>query len=45
MLYRGIMAVCTQINTKHIKILCGQKEEFLNVKRGGTYRNQRALMG
>jgi len=32
MLYRGIMAVCSQIHTKHINTLCGQKVELLNVK-------------
>jgi len=32
MLYREIMAVCSQIHTKHINTLCGQNEEFLNVK-------------
>ena len=32
MLYREIMAVCSQIRKKHINILCGQKLEFFNVK-------------
>jgi hypothetical protein len=32
MLYREIIAVCSQIHTKHIKTLCGQKVEFVNVK-------------
>jgi len=32
MLYREIMAVCSEIHTKHINKLCGQKEELLNVK-------------
>jgi len=32
MLYREIIAVCSQIHTKHIKILCGQNVEFVNVK-------------
>ena len=32
MLYRGIMAVCSQIHSKHINTLCGQNVEFLNVK-------------
>ena len=30
MLYRKIIAVCSQINIKHIIILCGQNVEFLN---------------
>ena len=32
MLYREISAVCSEIHTKHINTLCGQNEEFLNVK-------------
>ena len=32
MLYREIIAVCSQIHTKHINTLCGQKVESLNVK-------------
>jgi len=32
MLYRGIMAVCSQIHTKHINTVCGQNVEMLNVK-------------
>jgi len=37
MLYREVIAVCSQIHTKHINTLCGQNEELLNVKPGGTY--------
>ena len=39
MLYREIMAVCSQIHTKHILVnaLCGQNVEFVNVKPGGKY--------
>jgi hypothetical protein len=37
MLYREIIAVCSQIHTKHINTLCGQNVELLNVKPGGTY--------
>jgi hypothetical protein len=33
MLYREIIAVCSQI---HTNTLCGQKAELLNVKSGGT---------
>jgi hypothetical protein len=36
MLYREIIAVCSEIHTKHINILCGQNVEFVNVKPGGT---------
>ena len=32
MLYREIMAVCSEIDTKHITALCGQNVELLNVK-------------
>jgi len=32
MLYRKIIAVCSQIHTKHINILGGQNVELLNVK-------------
>jgi len=32
MLYREIIAVCSQIHTKHINTLCGQNVELLNVK-------------
>ena len=32
MLYREIIAVCSQIHTKHVNTLCGQNVELLNVK-------------
>jgi len=32
MLYREIMAVCSQIHTKHINTLCGQNVELLKGK-------------
>jgi len=32
MLYREIIAICSQIHTKHINTLCGQNVELLNVK-------------
>jgi hypothetical protein len=32
MLHREIMAVCSEIHTKHINTLCGQKVELLNGK-------------
>ena len=31
-MYREIIAVCSQIYTKHINTLCGQNVELLNVK-------------
>ena len=32
MLYREIIAVCSQIHTKHTNTLCEQKVELMNVK-------------
>ena len=32
MLYREIMAVCSEIHTKHINTVCGQNVELLNIK-------------
>jgi len=32
MLYREIIAVNSQIHTKHINTLCGKNVEFFNVK-------------
>jgi hypothetical protein len=32
MLYREIIAVCSQIHTKHKNALCGQNVELLNVE-------------
>jgi hypothetical protein len=45
MLYREIIAVCSETHTKHINTLRGQKVELLNVKPGGTYSNRWALKG
>jgi hypothetical protein len=45
MLYREIIAVCSEIHTKHINTLCGQNGESVSVKPGGTYSNHRALEG
>ena len=39
MLYREIIAVCSQIHTKHINTLCGQNVELLNVKPAGTFNS------
>jgi hypothetical protein len=43
MLYREKVAVCSEIHTKHINTLCGQKVELLNVKPGGAYSNHWAV--
>jgi len=32
MLYREMIAVCSQIHTKHRNTLCEQNVEFMNVK-------------
>ena len=32
MVYREIIAVCSQNHTKHINTVCGQNVEFANVK-------------
>jgi len=37
MLYAEIMAVCSEIHTKHINTQCGQNAEFLDVKPDGAY--------
>jgi hypothetical protein len=39
MLYREIIAVYSEIRTKHINTLSGQDVEFFNVVPGGTYSN------
>jgi hypothetical protein len=43
MLYREIIAVCSEIHTKHINTLCGQNVELLTVKPGGTYSDHCAV--
>jgi hypothetical protein len=36
MMYREIIAVCSEIHTKHTNTLCGQNAEFVNVKPAGS---------
>jgi len=43
MLYRDIIAVCSQIHAKNTHTLCEQNVEFVNLKPGGTYSNHQAL--
>jgi hypothetical protein len=43
MLYREIIAVCSEIHTKHINTLCGQNVEFVSVKPVGTNSNHWAI--
>jgi hypothetical protein len=50
MLYSEIIAVCSQIHTKHINTLCGQNIEFVNVKPGkvkgkGKFRSRTGYEG
>jgi hypothetical protein len=45
MLFREIIAVCSEIHTKHINTLCGQNVEFVNVITDGTYSDHWALNG
>jgi len=45
MLYKEIIAVCSEIHTKHINTLCGQNVEFVNIKHGGTYSDRWATEG
>jgi hypothetical protein len=45
MLYREIIAVCSEIRTKQINTVCGQNVELLNVKTDGTYNDHWALKG
>jgi len=45
MLCREIIAVCSQIHTKHLNTLCGQNVELVNVKPGATYSYYWALKG
>jgi len=43
MLYKEIIAVCSEIYTKHINTLSGQNLELANVKPGGTYSDHCAV--
>jgi hypothetical protein len=45
MLYSEIIAVCSEIHTKHINTLCGQNVDFCIAKLGGTCSNHQALKG
>jgi hypothetical protein len=45
MLCRVIIAVCSEIHTKHINRACGQDVEVLNFGLGATKINYRALKG
>ena len=45
MLNREIIAVCSEMHTKHMNTLCGQNVELLIVKPGGTCSNHWGLKG
>ena len=45
MLYREIIAVRSEIHTKHINGLCGKNVELLNVKTAGIYSDHWAVKG
>jgi hypothetical protein len=38
MLYREIIAVCSEIHKEHTNTLCGQNVELVNVDPGDKYR-------
>jgi hypothetical protein len=43
MLYREIIAVCSEIYTKDINAVCGQNVELLNVKLAVQFSNHWAV--
>ena len=45
MLCREVIAVCSQIDTKHIHTLRGQNVEFLYVKPGDTHSDHLGVKG
>jgi len=44
MLYREIIAVCSEIHTKHVNTLCGQNVGLLNAKLSCTYSNNEKVI-
>ena len=45
MVYREIIAVCSDIHARQINTLCGQNVDLLNDKPGGVYNNHWAVKG
>jgi hypothetical protein len=43
MLYKEIIAVCSEIDTKRLNTLCSQNVELMNVEPGVTWSNHWAL--
>ena len=39
MLYRKIIAVCSEIHTDHVSALCNENLEHFSVENGGSYCN------
>jgi hypothetical protein len=39
MLYKEIIAVCTETHVEHTNAFCGHKLEFFNIKFSGTQNN------
>jgi len=44
MLYRDIIAVCSEMHTKYVNTLYGQNIEFLDVKPDGKYSDRQVLL-
>jgi hypothetical protein len=44
MMYKAKVAVCSEIQTKHINTPCGQNVELLNVTPGGTVLKETARL-
>ena len=44
-LHKEIIAVVSNIHTKHINAMCGQNTEFLNAKTGVQYSDHWAFRG
>ena len=44
MLYREIIAVCSEIHTKHTNTLCGQNVKLLNIEPRGPKKEIRAFL-
>ena len=43
MLYREIIAICSEVHTKHINTLCGAERRILEVKALGSLSKYRDL--
>jgi hypothetical protein len=45
MLYREIVAVCSEIYIKHVNTMCGKNVQILDIKLGGGFSSQWTLKG